>query len=30
MHDRAIGMEIYHRQKANVRGKKFFHSRCIS
>lgn len=25
-----IGIEICHMQKASVRGRKFFHSRCIS
>lgn len=30
MHESATGIEINHRQKANVKGKKFFHSRYIS
>ena len=25
-----IGIEICHMQKARVRGRKFFHSRCLS
>lgn len=30
MHDRATGIEINHRHRASVRGRKFFHRRCIS
>ena len=25
-----MGSEAYHMQRASVRGKKFFHRRCIS
>lgn len=25
-----IGVEIYHMRSASVRGRKFFHSKCIS
>lgn len=25
-----INIEIYHVQRANVKGRKFFHRRCMS